>query len=62
MNEAENRVRELTQEVAKLRGRIVTAVRTACFHCEEYRGYSEERCGNCPVAKIRKEMDIPAEM
>ena len=52
MDEKDVKIRELTQDIAKWRGRAIEACEMACMHCKKT---DPELCRYCRMEKIRKE-------
>ena len=55
MDEKDRLIQRLTQDVARLKNRILEIAEKACFNCEEYVGRNEERCKECRVKRFKEE-------
>ena len=55
MDEKDRLIQRLTQDVARLKNRILEVCEKACFNCEEYVGRKEENCNNCRVKRFKEE-------
>jgi len=53
MDEKDNRIQQLTRDVAKWKNRAVEAAEKACFECERL----DKDCDTCRMKKIKEEAE-----